>query len=110
MTDLPPWREITADDFHIRKLPQDRVSEAWLMQANRAHQLIQGQIAGEYRIRFLLREAIDMLATPTADPTDLRFYDLGMGDLFHRADEAVIVLRDGRRVVSKDDVPSTMEI
>ena len=68
------------------------------MQADRAHQLIQGQIAGEYRIRFVLREAVDMLATPAADPTDLRFYDLGMWDLFHRADEAVVVLRDGRRI------------
>ena len=97
----PPWREVTSDDFYPRIFPDNYGGAAWIAHAEAARTIIQGQVDGEYRIRFVLREAVDLKRGPRseAQPRWLYSYDLGNGWMEACADEVLIAFRDGRREV-----------
>lgn len=101
MSAEPPWREVTTDDFHPRTFADGPGGQAWIAAGNAARDLLQRQVDGEFRIRFVIREAVDLKRDPksTAQPRWLFNYDLGNGWMETCAAEVVIEFRGGRREV-----------
>ena len=67
--ELPPWREITTDDYHPRAFPDGKGGAAWIASSQRIKDLLERQHAGELRLRLVLREAVDLKRGPRGDPT-----------------------------------------
>ena len=66
--ELPPWREITTDDYHPRIFPATTASAPWIASSDRVYALLQEQHRGECRLRLNLREAVDLKRSPKANP------------------------------------------
>lgn len=92
----PPWREITTDDYHPRVFPDGKGGTAWIASSQRIKDLLERQHAGEFRLRLVLREAVDLKPGPRVDPTWLWDYDAGPAAIMSVA-EIVIQTKDGRR-------------
>ena len=95
----PPWREVTTDDFHSRNFPETTIGSAFIAQTAAAHELLRGQHEGRYRIRLVLREAVDLKPSKRFNPFWLFDYQVGCDDMRTCADEVVIEFRNGRREV-----------
>ena len=93
---LPPWREITTDDYAPRIFPAPTPSAPWIASSDRVYALLEGQHRGEYRLRLILREAVDLKRGPKADPSWYWDYDAGPPAITCVA-ETWILTKDGRR-------------
>lgn len=92
----PPWREITTDDYHPRIYPATSVSSQWIASCERIRDLLQRQHDGEFRLRLILREAMDLKRGPKVNP--LWFWDYDSGpDTISCVTETWIQAKDGRR-------------
>lgn len=97
MTDeLPPWREITTDDYAPRIFVDLGPSAAWIASSETLRVLLVRQLEGEFRIRLILRECVDLRWGPTADPDWKWDYAHGP-ELALDAAEIWIERADGRR-------------
>ncbi|GJE44092.1 hypothetical protein [Methylobacterium soli] len=94
---LPPWREVTTDDYHSRNFPETTIGSAFIAQTAAAHALIRGQHAGEHRIRLVLRVAVDLKPSKRSNPFWVFDYLVGSDDMRTCAEEVVIEFRNGRR-------------
>lgn len=102
--DPPPWKEVSTDDFHPRTFRGHTGSEAWVASTNRVRELLERQHAGEFRLRLVLRETVDLKPRGQRDPRRLFEYDCG--PFATTEAEVVIVLKDGRRyTVTKVPAP-----
>jgi hypothetical protein len=68
MDELPPWREITTDDYAPRIFVDLGSSAAWIASSDALRLLLARQREGEFRLRLILRESVDLRWGPTADP------------------------------------------
>jgi hypothetical protein len=97
MTDEgPPWREITTDDYAPRVFTNLRALEAWNASTKTLKLLLLRQSLGEFRLRLILRESVDLRWGPTADPNWRWDYAHGP-DIALDAAEIWIERADGRR-------------
>ena len=94
----PPWREITTDDYHWRTHAEPHSIDAWMAQALRIRDLLQRQIDGEFRLRLVLREAVDLKSGAKRDPNQIWDYDMGATTITGAA-EIVIERKTGLRQV-----------
>jgi hypothetical protein len=94
----PPWREITTDDYHWRTHAEPHSADAWMAQAARIRDLLQRQVDGEFRLRLVLREAVDLKSGAKRDPNRLWDYDMGATTITGAA-EIVIEKKTGHRQV-----------
>lgn len=92
----PPWREITTDDYHPRIYPATTTSSQWIASSQRVHELLLQQHQGEFRLRLILREAVDLKRGPKANPLWYWDYDPGP-DAISCVTEIWIETKDGRR-------------
>ena len=92
----PPWREITTDDYAPRTFTELSGSFPWIASSDRVYALLNGQHRGEYRLRLILREAVDLKRGPKADPSWYWDYDAGPPAITCVA-ETWIQAKDGRR-------------
>ncbi|MCJ2131565.1 hypothetical protein [Methylobacterium sp. E-045] len=97
MTDEPPpWREITTDEYAPRIFMDLGSSEAWIASSETLRLLLVRQHEGEFRLRLILREGVDLRWGPTADPNWR--WDYAHGPEFALdAAEIWIERADGRR-------------
>ncbi len=77
MADHPSWREITTDDYAPRIFPTVRGQSPWVASCERIHELLKGQADGQYRLRLVLREAVDFKKAPSRNPAWWWDYDHG---------------------------------
>jgi hypothetical protein len=94
----PPWREVTTDDYHPR-IREDSIGGSAYIAAGRAvHQMLQDQLDGKYRLRLVLREAVDLAGRDKKrqNPYWLWAYDHGVSTILSAA-EVVIEMRSGKR-------------
>jgi hypothetical protein len=94
----PPWREITTDDYHWRTHATPHSIDAWMAQALRIRDLLQRQIDGEFRLRLVLREVVDLKRGAKRDPNQIWDYDMGATTITGAA-EIVIERNTGLRQV-----------
>ena len=94
----PPWREITTDDYHWRTHAEPHSVDAWMAQAARIRDLLQRQVDGEFRLRLVLREAVDLKSGAKRDPDRIWDYDMGATTITGAA-EIVIEKKTGHRQV-----------
>lgn len=94
--ELPPWREITTDDYAPRIFMDLGASEAWIASSETLRVLLVRQHEGEFRLRLILREGVDLRWGPTADPNWRWDYTHGP-ELALDAAEIWIERADGRR-------------
>ncbi len=98
MTDeAPPSREITTDDYAPRIYPDSIGGAAWIASTERVRELLRDQHAGLYRVRLVLREAVDFLPQPNRRPDWSWHYSRGP-DVVMSLAEIVIERKTGRRV------------
>jgi hypothetical protein len=93
---VPPWREITTDDYHPRIFPATTARAPWIASCDRVYQLISEQHEGQYWLRLILREATDLKRGPKAIPLWLWDYDAGPPAITCVA-ETWILMKDGRQ-------------
>ena len=93
-----PWCEITTDDYHWRTHADPHSEDAWIAQAARIRDLLQRQIDGEFRLRLVLREAVDLKSGAKRDPDQIWDYDMGATTITGAA-EIVIEKKTGLRQV-----------
>lgn len=97
MTDEgPPWREITTDDYAPRAFTNLKALEAWNASTQTLKLLLRRQNVGEFRLRLILRESVDLRWRPTADPNWRWDYAHGP-DIALDVAEVWIERDDGRR-------------
>src|ERR1700712_726875 len=94
----PPWREVATDDYHWRTHADPHREDAWIAQAARIRDLLQRQIDGAFRLRLVLREAVDLKSGAKRDPNQIWDYDMGATTITGAA-EIVIERKTGLRQV-----------
>ena len=102
MSELPPWREVTPDDFLQASYWETSATQKALLQA---------RDEGQFRLRVIFRETKDLKSASGRDP--LRLFDDHFGEpyLLWDADEVVIETCDGRRhVVERAGTPQTIPL
>src|SRR4051794_15782491 len=87
---LPPWREVTPDDFLRETYKETLAAEKRLIQAHKD---------GQLWLRLILREAKDLKHGAFCDPLWPYDYKFGTHHMLRDVDEVVIETRDGRRHV-----------
>ena len=95
--DAPPWREVTTDDYAPRIYPDSIGGAAWIASTERIRELLKDQHAGLYRVRLVLREAVDFEPRFNRNPDWVWHYTRGP-DLVMSFAESVIERKNGRRV------------
>lgn len=106
---LPPWREITTDDYHPRTFPDTFSGRAWITSSETIRALLQRQYDGEFRLRLVLREAVDLKRGGVRNPEWVWDYNFGPSMIFD-ARETVILLKSGRRCfVATSGAPETQK-
>ncbi|WP_336487426.1 hypothetical protein [Methylobacterium nigriterrae] len=85
---LPPWREVTPDDF---------LRETYKATLAAEKHLIRARENGQLRLRLILREAKDLKYGAFRDPLWPYDYKYGTHHMLRDVDEVVIETRDGRR-------------
>lgn len=98
----PPWLEITPDDYYPRARRDEPGPSFWTDAIKTVRDLLQRQYDGEFRLRLVLREAVDLKPLGKRDPLMIRNYEMGPETFLTEAD-VVIETRDGRRFL----VPKT---
>ncbi|WP_336491590.1 hypothetical protein [Methylobacterium nigriterrae] len=102
MSELPPWREVTPDDFLQATYWETSATQRALLQA---------RDAGQLRLRVIFRESKDLKPGSGRDPLWLFDYRFSEPYLLWDADEVVIETRDGRRhVVERSGTPLTIPL
>lgn len=94
--DLPPWKEITTDDYGPRNFRDTGGGTDWITSSETIRALLQRQHDGEFRLRLILREAVDLKRGPTVDPNWKGDYRWGP-DLVLAVAEICIERKNGRR-------------
>ena len=94
--DGPPWREITTDDYAPRIYPDSNAGAAWIASTERVRELLKDQHGGLYRVRLILREAVDFEPRFNRNPDWFWHYARG-ADLVMSFAEIVIERKNGRR-------------
>ena len=93
---LPPWREITTDDYYPRGQRRNVGVQEWNRAYSAVQSLIEGQRKGEFRLRLVLRETHDLLPGVKRDPLRVIAYEFGPPAIL-LADEVVLITTDGQR-------------
>jgi hypothetical protein len=96
----PPWKEVTTDDYHPRIHEDSHGGSAYITAGKVVHRLLQDQLDGKYRLRLVLREAVDLAGRDKKrqNPYWLWAYDHGVSTILSAA-EVVIEMRSGKRHV-----------
>ena len=95
--DGPPWRDVTTNDYAPRNYPDTVGGAAWIASTERIRELLVGQHEGRYRVRLILREAVDFEPRFNRNPDWFWHYSRGP-DLVKSFAEIVIERKNGRRV------------
>ncbi|KQU17728.1 hypothetical protein ASG63_09570 [Methylobacterium sp. Leaf94] len=94
--EAPSWREITTDEYAPRIFPETSGSAQWIASSDRVYELLKGQHEGQYRLRLILCEAVDLKRGPNANALWYWDYDAGPPAITCVA-ETWIQAKDGRR-------------
>ena len=92
----PPWREFTTDDYYPVTRRSRSGYEPWIEASDWIQAMLTRQHAGEFRLRLILREAVDLKRGPKVNPTNIWDYEVGPSAVF-AVRQVVIVTKDGRR-------------
>ena len=92
-----PWFEITTDNYAPRIYPDLIGGAAWIASTERVRELLKDQHAGLYRVRVVLRDAVDFEPRFNRNPDWVWHYSRGP-DLVMSFAVIVIERKNGRRV------------
>ena len=92
----PPSREFTTDNYYPVTRRSRPGSDPWIEASDRIQAMLTRQHAGEFRLRLMLRETVDLKRGPKVNPTNIWDYEVDPSAIF-AVRQIVMVTKDGRR-------------